>query len=182
MLTEKQKKLVEKYKADWASDPETCRAFIESDLNEADAKPVIEALTASAYSGPDSATAAAPLPKVYNPSNPNADLDLSGFNYNNLTDESFNEYMKLVDKLPGHQNRDFVQYMASGVFKTVLNDNADKVLVITGIKINRADPVNSTRIPVAMARDLNRQIMNRDNPSTNSRYYLLKKLDDQKIK
>ena len=106
---------------------------------------------------------------------PNDNLDLSGFDYDNLTGESFEKYQELVNKLPGHENRDFVQYMASGVFKTVLNDNADKVIVLVGIKINQIKPVNQTRVPVQVVRNLNAQIMDRNNPASNSRYYLLKK-------
>lgn len=106
---------------------------------------------------------------------PNDSLDLSKFDYDNLTGEAWKEYREMFDKLPGHENRDFVQYMASGVFKTVLNDNADKETVLVGIKLNQSKPVNHTRIPVHMARNLNAQIMDRNNPASNSRYYLLKK-------
>jgi hypothetical protein len=116
---------------------------------------------------------------------PNANIDLSAFDYNKFAPETpqdaeasaamFKEYQALVNNLNVHESRDFVQYMASGVFKTVLNDNADKVVVLVGIKINNIKPVNTTRIPVGMAKNLNEQIMNRDNPASNSRYYLLKK-------
>lgn len=106
---------------------------------------------------------------------PNDDLDLSKFDYDNLNGESFQEYQELVNKLPGHENKDFVQYMASGVFKTILNDNADKEVILVGIKINNIKPVNHTRVPVNVARNLNAQIMDRNNPPSNSRYYLLKK-------
>jgi hypothetical protein len=109
------------------------------------------------------------------PSLPNDNLDLSEFDYDNLTGESFTKYQELVNSLPGHENRDFVQYMASGVFKTILNDNADKEVVLIGIKINNIKPVNFTRVPVNVARNLNAQIMDRNNPASNSRYYLLKK-------
>jgi hypothetical protein len=109
------------------------------------------------------------------PSLPNDDLDLSGFDYDNLTGESFKKYQELVNSLPGHENRDFVQYMASGVFKTILNDNADKEVVLVGIKINNIKPVNFTRVPVNVVRNLNAQIMDRNNPASNSRYFLLKK-------
>jgi hypothetical protein len=113
------------------------------------------------------------LPEV--PKLPNDNLDLSGFDYDNLTGESFKKYLELVNSLPGHENRDFVQYMASGVFKVILNDNADKEVVLVGIKINNIKPVNFTRVPVNVARNLNAQIMDRNNPASNSRYYLLKK-------
>ena len=106
---------------------------------------------------------------------PNDDLDLSEFDYDNLTGESFQKYQELVNKMPGHENKDFVQYMASGVFKTILNDNADKEVILIGIKINNIKPVNYTRVPVNIARNLNAQIMDRNNPASNSRYFLLKK-------
>ena len=106
---------------------------------------------------------------------PNDNLDLSSFDYDNLTGESFQKYQELVNSLPGHENKDFVQYMASGVFKTILNDNADKEVILIGIKINNIKPVNFTRVPVNVARNLNAQIMDRNNPASNSRYFLLKK-------
>lgn len=111
----------------------------------------------------------------YDPKNPNADLDLSEFDYDNLTDASFEKYQKLIGGLNGFQNRDFVQYNAHGVFKNILNDNADKETVLKGIKIVNSKPINFTRIPVSAARDLNNQIYDRNNPHTNARYYLLKK-------
>jgi len=106
---------------------------------------------------------------------PNDNLELSSFDYDNLTGESFQKYQDLVNSLPGHENKDFVQYMASGVFKTILNDNADKEVILIGIKINNIKPVNTTRVPVNVARNLNAQIMDRNNPPSNSRYFLLKK-------
>lgn len=109
------------------------------------------------------------------PKLPNDNLDLKDFDYDNLTGESFKKYQELVNSLQGHENRDFVQYMASGVFNTILNDNADKEVVLVGIKINNIKPVNFTRVPVNVARNLNAQIMDRNNPASNSRYYLLKK-------
>jgi len=112
---------------------------------------------------------------VQKPALPNDNLDLSGFDYDNLTGESFVEYDKLVNSLNGFENRDFVQYLANGVFKTILDDNADKKIILVGIKINNIKPVNQTRIPVNIARNLNAQIMDRNNPASNSRYYLLKK-------
>lgn len=180
MLTTEQKALVEKYAEDWKSDPITCRQFIESDLKEEDAKAVIEELKFPASNQTLNVNAGAD-PKAYNPKNPNANLDLSQFDYNNLTGESFIKYAALVDNLPVQHLRDFTQYMASGIFKTILNDNADKVRILVGIKINRVDPVNHTRITVGQARNLNMQIHDGNNPATNSRYYLLRK-DDNKIK
>lgn len=179
MLTAEQTALVEKYKADWASDPTTCKQFIESDLSEENAKVVIEAL--SVPPAATEATTIAADPSVYNPKQPNANLDLSKFDYNNLTGDSFETYTKLVNNLPVQHLRDFTQYMASGIFKTQLNDNADKVRILIGIKINRVDPVNHTRITVGQARNLNMQIHDGNNPATNSRYFFLKK-DDNKIR
>lgn len=106
---------------------------------------------------------------------PNDSIDISEFDYMKLEGESFEKYMKLVSGLNGHASHDFTQYMASGIFKKELNANLDPIHTLIGIKINRAAPVNTTRIPVKIARDLNDQINNRDNPPSNSRFYLLKK-------
>ena len=116
-----------------------------------------------------------PEVKEYNPENPNADLDLSEFDYENLKGESFAKYQALVQSLNGFQNRDFEQYMASGIFKMTLNANMDKEEVLDGIKLNQSKPLNKTRVPVNSIRNLNAQIMDKNNPHTNSRYYLLKK-------
>ena len=116
-----------------------------------------------------------PEVKQYNPEKPNEDLDLSGFDYDNLNGESFEKYQALIKSLNGFQNRDFVQYMASGIFKVELNDNADKVHRLVGIRINNPRPVNQTRIQINLATNLNDQIHDRNNPASNSRYYLLKK-------
>ena len=175
MLTPAQITLVEKYRADWASDPATCKQFIESDLSEDDAKAVIKALSAPAG---DSTQGSKPTPGVTTQPRPNDNIDLSAIDYNNLTGEAFDKYMALIGGLSGHESKDFTQYMASGVFKRELDLNAAEptyVYTLIGIKINRPDPVNKTRIPVKMARDLNAQIMNRDNIASNSRYYLLTK-------
>lgn len=120
--------------------------------------------------------APAPTPENSSPAaGTNQDLSLIGYDYNNLTGESFEKYMAMFSKLDGHKNRDFVQYMASGKFELQHDKNLNKVEVLVGITMNKVEPVNTTRIPVSMARDLNAQIYNRDNPPSNSRYYLLKK-------
>jgi len=116
-----------------------------------------------------------PEVKEYNPENPNADLDLSEFDYENLKGESFAKYQALVQSLNGFQNRDFEQYMASGIFKMTLNANMDKEEVLDGIRLNQSKPLNKNRVPVNSIRNLNAQIMDKNNPHTNSRYYLLKK-------
>lgn len=106
---------------------------------------------------------------------PNDSIDLSEFDYTKLEGDDFQKYLKLVNSLNGHASHDFTQYMASGIFKKELNANLDPVHTLIGIKINRVAPVNTTRIPVKIARELNDQINNRDNPASNSRYFLLKK-------
>lgn len=116
-----------------------------------------------------------PAANKYNPKQPNSDLDLSGFDYNNLSGESFKKYQELVNSLNGFQSRDFTQYFATGIFKMELNDRMDKVEVLVGIKMNKTAAINNSRMPVASARDLNKQIMDKNNPATNSRYWLLKK-------
>lgn len=126
------------------------------------------------------ATKEVPKKEATKKQNPNDSLDLSGFDYDNLNGESFEKYLELVNSLSVHENRDFVQHMATGVFDKVLDKNAAEpryMDVLVGIKINNTKPVNITRIPVGMARNLNAQIMDKNNPASNSRYFLLKKPD-----
>jgi hypothetical protein len=113
--------------------------------------------------------------KEVKPFSPNNDLDLSGFDYKALSGEKFEEYNDMVNSLPLYDNKDFTQYMASGLFKKEFDVNLNPVDKLIGIKINNDTPVNHTRIPVHVAIEMNRQIDNRDNPASNSRYYLLKK-------
>lgn len=105
----------------------------------------------------------------------NDSLDLKDFDYENLNGESFKKYLDIVNNLNGFEQRDFEQYMANGIFKKELDPSLTPRDVLIGIKINLIKPVNTTRVPVRIARDLNAQIMDRNNPESNSRYYLLKK-------
>ena len=114
-------------------------------------------------------------PAKYDPKNPNADLDLSKFDHDKLTGDRFTEYIAMVNGLNGFQNRDFVQYLATGIFEMKFDAQLNKVEVLVGIKINKQPAINGSRMPVNAARDLNKQIMDKNNPATNSRYWLLKK-------
>lgn len=160
------KAAVEKYKETAVEDlPAVLAADTEKNYTEDDIAEIVDAIKA----GPPDTK------HEEKAKGANDDLDLSAFDYDNLKGESFAKYETMIKSANGFKDRDFTQYMASGIFETKFDANLNKVEVLVGIRINNIKPVNHTRIPVRMAIDLNRQIMNKDNPATNSRYYLLKK-------
>lgn len=85
--------------------------------------------------------------------------------------EQFTKYIETVEGLRLDEMKDFYQYNASGQFRFTKRGNA----VLTGIKLERPQPIHTTRITVKDALEMNRQIYDRNNPPSNSRYFLLKK-------
>lgn len=88
-----------------------------------------------------------------------------------MPSETFKKYNELIESLPIYDHYTFYQFMASGHFRQTSKGK----WILTGIQINKSQPVNSTSITLAVANELNRQIDDRNNPPSNSRYYLLKK-------
>jgi len=83
----------------------------------------------------------------------------------------FKRYQELEDSLLLDNKYDFYQFFASGQFKKK-KDGTD---LLIGIVINRPQSIHTTRIPLKIAKELNRQIYDKNNPPSNSRYFLLKK-------
>ena len=180
------KSALDKYSAKLYSSPDELKSDLYADDKQYSADEIAEII--SNITPPSNSTG---FKLTERKPSPNDNLSLDQFDYNKFGDmstnelnepvidpnskRSFAEYIKLVNGLNGFENRDFVQYMASGVFQRVMNANMEPVFVLVGLKINKAEPVNHTRIPVSAARNLNVQIVDRNNPPSNSRYYLLKK-------
>lgn len=138
-------------------------------FNDDEIAEIISAIKTSKVSTEDSAAV-----KTVSPNDKIAH-QLKQFDYENLTGEEWDKYSKLVASLSGHENFDFVQYMASGKFQKKQDENLHIYDALVGIVINNIKPLNTTRVPMKVARDLNAQIYNRENPPSNSRYFLLKK-------
>ena len=103
--------------------------------------------------------------------------DVTAFDYENLNGDHFKDYQKLLASLNAYDSYDFEQFMASGIFEKDFNKQTGSIdTILTGIRLNRSQSINTTRMPLIHIMDLNRQIENRSNPPTNSRYYLLKKV------
>lgn len=85
------------------------------------------------------------------------------------------KYNAIVGTLFDTQQYDFTQYKAAPTLKKILNDQADKITVMTGIRLVSQTPINHSRMQLWAAKDLNSQISNPNNPPTNSRYYFLTK-------
>jgi len=84
--------------------------------------------------------------------------------------DDYKKYIELVDKLPLQKMFDFHQFNGRNQLRTT---KSGKLLPV-GVVIFKDKPINTTRIPVWMAKEYNAQI-DPTNPDTNTRYFLLKK-------
>jgi hypothetical protein len=123
---------------------------------------------------------------------PNADLDLSEFDYKQLKGESFKKYAELVGDaafrnidengeekpVPGtllaDKEYDFHQFRVRPIFKIRFPGVKDSPKDFVGMELVNDVPIHTTRISVKTARSLNAQITN-EHSRANGKYYLLKK-------
>jgi hypothetical protein len=132
-------------------------------------------------------------------SNPNEGLGLEKFDYinwRNWTQETFNEYQAILQKLEKRKMYDFTEYKAVGMFKKVhdeINDVMVNTNILVGIELVETTPLKNTRVESQfiedwvkdkndrwkMMRGLNAQIFAKDNPRTNSRWYFLTKPESE---
>jgi hypothetical protein len=124
---------------------------------------------------------------------PNGTLDLSGFDYENLTGESFKEYVRLVgDRSYAERNDegkyvpvngellqqdkyDFVLLPAVPVMVERFPGMKETPIDYVGIKAKTTKPIHKTRIPVATALEYNAQIVNQHSRAGHGKYYFLAK-------
>jgi hypothetical protein len=129
----------------------------------------------------------------YDPSSPNSQLNLSQFNYEGLTGESFKEYVSLVGdrsfielndegratpvtgKLMLQDKYDFVLLPAVPVMKVRYPGVKDSPIDYVGIKAKTLQPIHKTRIPVSAALEYNAQIINQHSRAGHGKYYFLAK-------
>jgi hypothetical protein len=128
------------------------------------------------------------------PVKPNGKLDLSKFDYKNLTGESFKDYVHLVGdrsyvevdreegtekpvvgQLKANDMYDFQLHKVDVVMKVRFPGVAGSPSDFNGIKVKSETPELITRIPVKTALELNAQIMNAHSRAGHGKYYLLKK-------
>lgn len=132
--------------------------------------------------------------KKSDPKNPNASLDLSGFDYKKLNGDSFKKYVALVG------DRSYTEFNAeSGEEKPIngklsLDDSYDFQLFrckpvrkqrfpgvqgtpwdYVGLELVRDTPDHASRMTVRHALEFNAQIMNAHSMAGHGKYYLLKK-------
>jgi hypothetical protein len=112
--------------------------------------------------------------EVFNPANPNASLDLSGFNYKQLNGEEFKKYNDFIDTLLLDNNYDFVLHKAAPIVVDRYPGMKGSPKDFTGITIKNDTPEHTTRITVRDAKMYNTQILN-DHGRVNGKFYLLKK-------
>lgn len=122
------------------------------------------------------------------------ELDLSDFDYHNLTGDKFKKYVELagdrsyrvVDKETGEETPivgdlkendiyTFVLHKVDVVMKPRFPGVKDTPMDFNGIKIKTDKPEHTTRIPVKTAHELNAQILNAHSRAGHGKYYLLKK-------
>lgn len=120
--------------------------------------------------------------------------DLSEFDYKNLTGKSFRKYVELVGdrsyheideetgaekevtaKLRDNDHYVFELYSVDVVMKVRFPGVKDSPNDFNGVKVKNDKPIHQTNIPVHMALEYNRQILNAHSRAGHGRYYLLKK-------
>jgi hypothetical protein len=123
---------------------------------------------------------------------PNDELELAGFNYEDLTGQSFKDYVGLVGdhsamevlngeevpirgSLQENKSYDFVLMKAVPVMQARFPGMKDTPFDYVGIRVKENKAVHSTRIPVKTALEFNRQIMNAHSRAGHGKYYFLKK-------
>jgi hypothetical protein len=121
-----------------------------------------------------------------------AAIDLTGFNYQDLTGESFKEYVGLVGdrsyvefidgkatpvngSLLQHDQFDFVLLPAIPVMVPRFPGMKDTPYDFVGIKAKTLTPIHTTRIPVKVALEYNAQIVNQHSRAGHGKYYFLAK-------
>jgi hypothetical protein len=123
---------------------------------------------------------------------PNDELDLSGFNYNELTGESFKQYVGLAGdhsateiiegevvpvrgSLEENKAYDFVLLKAVPVMQARFPGMENTPYDYVGIRVKEPKPIHTTRISVKTALEHNRQILNAHSRAGHGKYYFLKK-------
>lgn len=128
------------------------------------------------------------------PVSPNAELDLSGFDYKALTGKKFREYVELVGdrsyvefdaesgqekgvvgKLLQNESFDFELFKVEVVRKQRFPGVKDTPMDFIGVKVKSDTPEHKTRIPISHALEYNAQILNAHSLAGHGKYYLLKK-------
>lgn len=130
---------------------------------------------------------------TYNPSKPNESLDLSGYNYKDLKGPAFMDYAKLVGELTTLEENadgdfvpingklmlndmyDFQLFKTKPLRKQRYRGVADSPFDLVGLAIVSDTAIHTTRIPVKVALEHNRQIGNAHSIAGHGTYYLLKK-------
>lgn len=107
---------------------------------------------------------------------PNKGLELNDIDYSNLQGPAFKQYQEVIDDLILNDKYDFEMWLATSVRKFRVNeDNGDREEYIAGIQLNGNKPIQTTRIKVKDALELNKQVSHNQGDRGWSKYYLLKK-------
>lgn len=128
---------------------------------------------------------------VYDPKNPNAGIDLSGFDYKKLEGKAFREYVQLVgdneyrDKendfkaingtLDINKQHDFQLFDMTPIRKDRYPGIPDTPKDYVGLEMRKDKPRHTTRISIKIALEHNSQILNQHSVAGHGTYYLLKK-------
>lgn len=107
---------------------------------------------------------------------PNKGLPLENIDYSNLNGEAFKNYMEIVNGLLLNTKYDWEMWKASSEQKKRFNEDTGKVDdYIAGIKLNGNKPIQTTRITLRDALQLNAQVSHNQADAGNSKYLLLAK-------
>ncbi|GEM_PF-3628847 len=110
--------------------------------------------------------------------NPNKDLQLSGIDYANLNGGAFKQYQDVVAGLFLNDKYDFEMWKASSMIEYEEDRKSKtprKIEIMVGIILNGNKPIQTTRIKLKDALELNRQVSHNLADAGNSKYFLLAK-------
>lgn len=113
---------------------------------------------------------------------PNAGLDLAGFDYTNLTGENFKKYREIESSLEYGKKYDFEVWNAGSKLKFgVDEDTGNKYQYLDGIILYAAKPIEVTRISALQAKELNNHVthLTGNEYRNTSKYLLLKKVSKE---
>jgi hypothetical protein len=160
------KAAIEKYGQ--ITDPEQLKAELEKDEKKFTTDQVIEIMDAIIY---EQGASGNPLkaPELPKEQTQGEKLGLGRFDYDNLLDEDFKAYNEIVNKLNLQEQYDFELHKIQVQKVDKYPDLPNSPKILRGITKESSRPINTTRIEVKRALELNRQAEN------SKFYYFLKK-------
>ncbi|MDP4264917.1 MAG: hypothetical protein Q8941_20480 [Bacteroidota bacterium] len=100
-------------------------------------------------------------------------IEIKKFDFKNLTGDNWTAYLAFIDTLPWGRHFKFSLYAAVPIMKERYPGLKDTPIDMVGLTIKNDVPVNTSSIPIRIAKEYNAQILNEHSRAGNGRYYLL---------